>query len=126
VIGKLAAIAAGGALGAVGRYAITMGAHRLWKGAFPSGTFIANVLGCFLIGLLATLLATKLSVREEIRLFLLVGFLGGLTTFSTYGFETLSLLLNERLELALGYVLVSNGAGILAVLAGYRVAARMG
>ncbi|MBO1924568.1 fluoride efflux transporter CrcB [Thiomicrorhabdus sp. 6S3-12] len=83
------AIAAGGALGAVARFAVSHQVY-LWFGRdFAWGTLAVNVAGSFAMGLLAVLLIDKWSLSNEWRSFILVGFLGAFTTFSTFSYETM-------------------------------------
>lgn len=82
----------GGFLGAVARYALGGWVQRAAPGPlFPYGTLAVNLLGCFLIGVLAGLVETRGVLSPESRVFLLIGVLGGFTTFSTFGYETLQL-----------------------------------
>ena len=89
-------IGLGGFLGANARYMITLWAAGRWGTSFPYGTLIANVAGCFLIGFFITLATEWLNIPTEVRLFVAVGFLGGFTTFSSFGFETVSLVEQSR------------------------------
>jgi CrcB protein len=82
----------GGGLGSLARYAVAGWVQSAAGAAFPWGTFAVNASGCFLVGLLATLLEARSLLSPEGRLFLLVGVLGGYTTFSTFGLETWRLL----------------------------------
>ncbi len=82
----------GGALGAVLRYLISSGVYHWMGRSFPYGTLVVNVLGSLAIGLLSILLVEKFNVSQEIRLGLVVGVLGALTTFSTFSWDTLHLL----------------------------------
>ncbi|MFI9383693.1 fluoride efflux transporter CrcB [Kutzneria sp. NPDC052558] len=111
--GVLAVIAVGGGLGALARYGIS-----LWlpttPGHFPLGTFVINVLGCFLIGVLMV----RWGQRPLLRPFLGVGFLGGFTTFSTYAVETRALLTPGDVPIAMAYLFGTLAAAMLAVLAG--------
>ena len=119
---KLLYIALGGGLGAVLRFAVASGAQRLTAGTFPIGTLAVNTLGCLAIGLLGTLFTGPLLVREEVRFALLVGLLGGFTTFSTFGFETFALLADGEWGWALANVTLANALGLIAVWSGYRLA----
>jgi CrcB protein len=89
-----------------------------WGRSFPLGTFAANVSGCFLIGLLMTLLAEKYVVSPQTRLFLFVGFLGAYTTFSTFEYETGKLLKDSELLLAGLNVILSVFLGFVALKTG--------
>ena len=82
----------GGAVGSALRYAVSLSMGSKLGPDFPYGTLTVNVLGCLLIGLLGVLLTGPWVVREEVRLAILVGGLGGFTTFSTFGADTLALL----------------------------------
>ncbi len=121
---KLLLIALGGSVGAVLRYLLAGWGQRLISGAFPLGTLIVNSTGCLVMGFLVGVLTGPLLVREELRLMLLVGFVGSFTTFSTFGYETLALLEDREWGGAALNVAVSNGVGIAAVLAGMRMAER--
>jgi len=85
-------VAAGGALGSVARYLAAGAVHRVASPFFPYGTFVVNVTGCVVFGLLAGLANERGMIGSSGRAFLLVGVLGGYTTFSTFGFETFELL----------------------------------
>ncbi|MCS6881066.1 MAG: fluoride efflux transporter CrcB [Oscillochloridaceae bacterium] len=89
---NLVAIALGAAIGANLRYGLSTWAAQRLGTAWPYGTFIVNVLGCLAIGILLTLAATRLSLSEPLRLFLVTGLLGGFTTFSTFGYESFTLI----------------------------------
>ena len=119
---KILMIGGGGAGGALCRYALAGWAQSLSKGLFPVGTLTVNLAGCFVIGFVGAWLAGPLVIREEYRLALLVGFVGAFTTFSTFGFETMSLLNDGQRTVALLNVLVSNVAGLALVWCGYRLA----
>ena len=121
----LAVISAGGAAGATARY----GAERLWPtadGAFPWTTFVVNVLGCGLIGVLMVLVAEGgWSVHPLVRPFLGVGVLGGFTTFSTYTLDFLRLVRHGEAPAALGYVAVTLVGAMAAVWVAATVTRRM-
>jgi len=85
-------VAMGGALGAVLRYSISSGIYHWFGRSFPYGTLVVNVIGSLAIGLLTILLVEKFNVSQELKLGLVVGVLGALTTFSTFSWDTLHLL----------------------------------
>ncbi|MBN2415203.1 fluoride efflux transporter CrcB [bacterium] len=120
---KIVLIGAGGFLGSVLRYVAGGLAQRLaGKPDFPYGTLAVNIIGCFLIGFLASLAATRQLFTPETRLFLFVGFLGGFTTYSTFGYEVFSFahdgqFLNALVNLGLHLV-----AGLGAVWLGHELA----
>jgi CrcB protein len=118
---KLVLVASGGALGALFRYAVSGLVLRLAGTGFPWGTLCANVVGCFLIGLL-WVLAERAALSPEAGLFLLTGLLGAFTTFSTYSLESIILLRNGEVLRGLLNIAVSNGLGLVAVLAGFACA----
>lgn len=105
----------GGGIGSVCRYGVAEISPRFYKGAFPMGTFIVNILGCFIIGILAAILQT----HSDLDLLLVVGFCGGFTTFSSFSKETFSLFDRKRVGLALFYVLSSCLLGLVAVWLGF-------
>src|SRR5882724_5552378 len=89
---KLLYIAIGGGIGSVLRYLLSSWSQRAsGNGPFPLGTLVVNALGCLAMGVLAAFFTGPHRVREELRLFLLVGMLGGFTTFSSYAWETFAL-----------------------------------
>lgn len=114
-------IGAGGAAGAILRYALSGLAYRLLGETFPWGTLIVNVLGCFLIGLLWAA-AERSPISPTLHVFVFTGVLGAFTTFSTYGLETFNLLRDGEIMLGLGNFLASNLIGLGAVIAGFFVA----
>lgn len=117
----------GGFIGSAGRYAVgvwtlqAMGTQR-----FPWGTFLVNVSGCLLIGVLAGLADRHALFGEQARLFLFTGLLGGFTTFSAFGLETMTLLRRGDLAVAASYVGVSVLLGLVAVWLGMKVATTAG
>lgn len=117
---KLLWIAAGGAAGSVMRYLVAGGVQRWAGGTFPWGTLAVNVSGCFLIGLLAQHFLVHTLIREEYRMAVLVGVLGGYTTFSTYAWESLALGGDGQYARLLGNVVLSNVLGLASAWAGQR------
>ncbi len=115
-------IAAGGAVGALLRYAVHRALQSPTGLGFPIGTLVVNVLGCALIGVAAAWLASP-TARPEARLLVITGLLGGFTTFSTFGLETIELLRGGRTGVALLYVAASNTLGIGAVWLGFTATA---
>ena len=108
----------GGALGAVLRYWLDGVVSRWAPGAFPWGTFVINVSGCFAIGFLSALLTGRVLPHPALRTALLVGFVGAYTTFSTFAYETQQLARGGAFALALANVVASVVAGLLAVWLG--------
>lgn len=122
---KLLWIAAGGSVGAVLRYAVSGWVQRpAGATTFPIGTLTVNVVGCLAMGLLYAVFAGHSLIREEYRLAILVGVLGGFTTFSTFGYETFALINDRQFARAAVNVLLSNAAAIAAVWLGYRLGER--
>ena len=109
-------VGAGGAVGAVLRYLIGLIPLNPENG-FPIKTFLINVAGCFVIGLVAAL-AARASLNPRITLFLKVGICGGFTTFSSFALETGTLIKAGNYPAALAYALLSLALGILTVFAG--------
>lgn len=114
-------VGAGGFVGSVARFASAAAISRFSGGAFPWGTLTVNVAGCLLIGLLAGGLEARQLMATQARLLLIVGLLGGFTTFSAFGLETLELLREARWGAAGSYVAASLLLGVFAVWAGHAV-----
>ena len=115
---KYLVIGAGGFTGAIARFAVATWIGQRWGRSFPLGTFAINVSGSFLIGLLMYLLTEKLMVNPQWRLFLVVGFLGAYTTFSTFEYETGKLVKDGEWILATLNVVGSVIAGFIALKTG--------
>jgi fluoride exporter len=120
----LAVVAAGGALGALARWAVVEALPHS-RGSFPWATLLTNVLGCFLIGVLMVVVIERLPDQRLVRPFLGTGILGGFTTFSTYAVDTRTLLAADRPVLAAAYLLGTLVVGLLAVVAGLRLTERV-
>lgn len=115
------AVAIGGALGALGRYTADRLIEAREFAVFPWSTFTINVSGCFLVGLVVAALVDRRNAPAWLRLGLVMGVLGGYTTFSTFGQENLDLFEEGRIATALTYALGSVAAGTVAVLLGSRI-----
>lgn len=115
-------IASGGAIGSLARYWMQGAVYSVTGLVFPLGTMLVNILGCFAIGLLYATFSGPFPIRDEIRIGLLVGVLGGFTTFSAFGLETILMAREGRPWLALLNVVLSCVLGLLAVWCGHRVA----
>lgn len=110
----------GGFIGSVLRYMVSGWIQTLsGRPFFPYGTLGVNVLGCLLIGLLGGWAENAELFSPSVRLFLLLGLLGGFTTFSTFGYETVALLRDRELAAAFGYVGLHLLGGFAAVAVGY-------
>jgi len=108
-------IALGGAGGAVSRYLLSNYVHSWTNHHIPFGTLAVNVLGSFLIGILYVLIMEKMTIHQDWRSVLMVGFLGAFTTFSTFSLESIRLLEQGHIGSALFYILASVTLCILAV-----------
>jgi len=112
------AVACGGALGAVARFATVMLSQFLFGARFPVGTLLVNCLGSFLIGLFMSLYMDRLADFEYWRLFIVVGFLGAYTTFSSFAWDTWVLYLDGQWVAASLNVLLNNVSTIALLLVG--------
>ena len=111
----------GGAVGAILRWWVGVLMSHLLAPVFL-GTLVVNLAGSFLVGVLLIWFQGKLPINDVLRTGIVVGLLGGFTTFSTFGFETLSLIDDGEWARASTNVVLSNGLGLLAVWLGYRLA----
>lgn len=119
---RFLAIAVGAALGANARYLVGQWSVKRFGPGFPTGTMLVNVTGSLILGFLVTWLSSRMDVLPEVRLLLVVGFLGSYTTFSSYAVESLTLLQRGDNWLGLINVLGNNGVAILAALLGVYLA----
>ncbi len=112
------AVAAGGAIGATGRFLVGKMMLNLMGPGYPWGTLTVNILGSFLIGLLVEMLALKFSLSQGWQAFLFVGVLGGFTTFSAFSLEVGLMLQRDEFSSAAIYALGSVILGLVALFAG--------
>ncbi len=108
-----------GFVGSVSRYAISGWIARRFGEVYPMGTLVVNLSGCFAVGFLYYMLEERFLIDPLWRVGLLIGFLGGFTTFSSYGLQTFSLLKQGEVFSATANVLASNLAGLALVWLGY-------
>lgn len=108
----------GAGIGGGLRHGVNMAAVRLLGYGFPYGTLVVNVLGSFLIGLLAGYFAFRTGVNQHVRLFLVTGILGGFTTFSTFSLDAALLVERHSIWMAAGYVAGSIGLAFLGLFLG--------
>jgi CrcB protein len=113
-------VGSGGFIGAVLRYGLSgLVQNAAPLSTFPWGTVVVNLLGCLLIGVIAGLVEARQLFTPEVRIFALIGVLGGFTTFSTFGYEAIALLRDAEYLRAVAYVGIQVFAGLALVWAGY-------
>lgn len=110
--------AAGGAIGAGGRYLASIAAMRLLGPGFPWGTLFVNIVGCFLMGLIIELAALRWSMSNEMRTFIATGILGGFTTFSAFSLDFAVLMERKAHGLAFLYASATVALTLIAIFAG--------
>ncbi len=116
---KILLIAIAGALGTLARYYLGSFVQRAaGSGGFPWGTFSVNMLGCLLFGFVWTLAEEKFVIGPQARAVILVGFMGALTTFSTFVFDTGALMRGSQLALAVGNIALQNVTGLIFLFLG--------
>lgn len=119
---NIAFVAVGGAIGATARYLVSTWAAARFESSFPYGTLIVNLVGCFIIGAFMTIATERFIIHPHWRLLIAVGFLGGLTTFSSFSFETLRLLGEDNIMQAFANVGLNVLAGLTATWLGMAAA----
>ncbi|MCP4491400.1 MAG: fluoride efflux transporter CrcB [Gammaproteobacteria bacterium] len=112
------AIALGGSAGAISRYWVTSTTYQWFGHHFSYGTMLVNVVGSLLMGFLAVVLVERFQVSEEVRLGIMVGFLGSFTTFSTFAMDTIQWFENGAIMKALAYIIISVLCCVLGAWAG--------
>lgn len=111
----------GGSLGAASRYGVGLLTARLWGANFPYGTLVVNLAGCFLIGLLFALADRSRLLTPDVRLLLITGYLGALTTFSSFSLETVNAGRAGLTVQSLANILLNNIGGLALTYAGLRL-----
>jgi len=114
-------VMAGGCLGAASRYGVGLLTVRLWGTSFPYGTLVVNLVGCFAIGLLFGLADRSRLLTPDLRLFLITGYLGSLTTFSSFTMETIHAGRIGLAQQAVVNVLLNNLGGLALTYLGIRL-----
>ena len=111
----------GGAVGSMLRYAVQKFFQAQTAAAFPTGTLLVNIVGCFLIGILWSMISRSLTWNEEMKLLLMTGFCGGFTTFSAFTLEGIGLLKENKTALFFIYLTASVVGGLMATFIGIRI-----
>lgn len=115
-------ISIGAVVGANARYLVGVWAAERLGANFPYGTFLVNIIGCFVIGLFFGLGETRITITPELRLLFAVGFLGAFTTFSSFGYESITLVRSGSLWFGMLNIVGTNVLGLLAVVGGLALA----
>lgn len=121
-MGKLFLIGLAGFVGTLARYGLSGVIAKRYGETFPLGTLAVNLIGCFLVGLLFYLMQERFLVNQNVRTIILIGLLGGFTTFSSLGLQTFTLLQDGEIGLAAVNLGASNLIGQLMVWGGYTLA----
>ena len=119
---RLLLIGLAGLAGTLCRYGLSGFVARRFGETFPTGTLLVNVIGCFVAGFLLYTLNERFLISEVVRTALMIGFLGGFTTFSSFGVQTFTLMREGETFFAVMNVLLSNVFGIASVWVGYSLA----
>ena len=114
-------IFAGGGLGALLRYGVISNISKILPSTFPYGTLTVNITGALIIGIIYSLLSQKISISENLKLLITVGFLGGFTTFSTFNLDFFQLLENSKIAAAMIYALGTFITTIIGFYIGFSV-----
>lgn len=114
-INILLSVAAGGAVGALGRYLVMSGVGHWLGSGFPYATLAVNIIGSFILGVLVEIMALSWSPNPEVRAFIVVGVLGAFTTFSTFSLDTVALIERGAFLATLVYI----GASVIICVSGF-------
>ena len=125
VLSKIVSVAVGGAFGAVARYLINISPAANVFEKFPFPTFLINISGSFLIGFLLILLTDRIVINDNVRMAIIVGFLGAFTTFSTFEMEIFGLIRERYFVTAFLYLFLSIFVGFVGLLGGVELAKRV-
>jgi fluoride exporter len=122
LVQRLILIGLGGLVGTLCRYGLSSLVDKRVGATFPTGTLLVNVIGCFLAGFLFFAFTEKVVVSDIVKTAVMIGFLGGFTTFSAFGLQTFTLFKDGEMFAAMLNVVLSNVAGLLTVWVGYSLA----
>ena len=122
---RITLIALFGAVGTLLRYGLQLFMNEKTGGTFPYGTLLINLLGCFFLALIGQYALNHTAIPDDLRIAIGVGFFGGFTTFSSFGWETANLINTNCWPAATAYVTASVAVGILLSVAGMRLANRL-
>ncbi len=118
LVEEIIAILIGGAIGSLARFGLSTGVNQLLPKNFPWGILVVNVLGCFIIGLLATALVGRYELSVFWRAAIFIGFLGGFTTFSSFSLDTMTLLQSGAVVAATTNIVASLFFSLIATAVG--------
>ena len=119
---QILVIAIAGAFGAVSRYGLSLLTYNLFGSGFPYGTLVVNIIGCFLIGFVMQINLTTEAISDTWRLAITTGFLGALTTFSTFSYETIQQVSQGSWLPAAGNIAANVVLGLMATFGGLAIA----
>ncbi len=111
----------GGALGSILRYLMGTSINKFYHGHFPMGTFVVNIIGCILIGLITAIIIKQNIINSDLKMLLIVGFCGGFTTFSTFSQENIQLINSGHFSILALNIIASVSLGVLGVWAGLNI-----